>query len=395
MSRTFSLSLLAVLATAGTAAAAPTVVIDPTELRFNLLDTKVETDKSVTGKYYVTAQGRIVANQGQISSNDRLTLTWSAGGKPLTSIECELRGEGGSAPFTCRGDAKLDTYGAITAEFSLAVDADDSVLTVSTHQLKVGRFWNWFARNSKRGLYAKYQVVPLDLLTSAVIWLGEYNGERRVYLYGHVSGLGAEPYKISSLRCTVDGKKVPDIEAGAGETTLVEGNDWPVAEKDARVAQVRRFSIWLGGAMRWGTVDELPEHERADLEHHRMLADSPGRWECDLRAKGKVIRQLAFTVTADGRLAPHPEQAAGLTLPLGEYMLDVTIPESAPDPFVEPAASKASGFWGQPWRDAATGARLAPSFTRAGFEPTPPKGAKGGTAAKPAKPVKPAKRRGK
>ena len=52
-------------------------------------------------------------------------------------------------------------------------------------------------------------------------------------------------------------------------------------------------------------------------------------------------------------------------------------------PYLDPAMSKAGGLWGQAWRLPATGAKLAATASKPGFESAPPAGAK--AAGKPAK----------
>ncbi len=380
---------VAALAAPGPSAAQPSgprVLHDPAKLRINLVSETEETDRAVTARYRVTAAGRAVAARGAISERDRLTLTWAVGGKPIATVPCVWAGDGASAPFTCTGAELLDVHGPVTATFTYGEDADDSTFTMSTHQLTVGRFWNWFERNGKRGYYAKYQVVPLELLTSAVLTHGAYSDPRGVELHGWWSADGGVTPNVSALRCTVDGKRVTDLETSYGSGHAIEGYDWRDPKQNARVPQVRSFGGELQ-QLKWGPRD--PDHiDYPGVAPWVYLGDHPGRWSCDLRADGKAVRTFQFTVGADGRVAPHAEQAAGLALPSGTVMIDALVPDSAPDPYIDPAASRAGGFWGQPWRDAATGPRLAPKRSRPGFEAAPPKG-----AGKPAKPAKPAKRK--
>ena len=396
MLRTLSLATLALAAAAAAAHATPAVVLDPTELTFPLAVERTETDASVVGFYRVRAHGLVVANSGQISRNDRLEIDWAAGGKTLTTVECEWAGSGDQAFFNCEGSDRRDAYGDVTVTLRYTVDAEDKTLTLSTHQLKVGRFWNWYDRNGKIRYYARYQVMPLDLLTSGIIWHEDHgNGDLRVNLYGWYSADGGPIPEATSLRCTVDGQRLPDLVASTGNSLTLEVADWRDANIQQRVPQLRRYEIWVQG-LHWGTKEQLTTGYAQNYADGQLqvMGDHPGSWVCDLRAKGKALRTFQWTVGADGLVARHAEQDAGLALPGTERMIEVLVPETAADPYIDPAMSRAGGFFGQPWRVAGTGDRLAPKVSRPGFETAPPKGAGGGKASKPAKPAK-AKRKGK
>lgn len=387
MLRTAIVSSVSVAALATAAHAGPAIVSDPTELNFHLADARTEADKGITGAYHVTARGLLVANQGAIGGSDRVTLTWSAGGKPLETVECKVDGGGDQTYFNCEGQKALDTYGAITARLDLTTDADDRTVTLSTHQLTVGRFWNWYERKGKRLFYPQYQVVPLDLLTSAVVWHEDHGaGDLRFNIYGWASlAGGSDPYP-ETMRCTVDGKRLPDVAASYSAELSVEASDWRDPQTNPRTPQIRRYHVWVNG-LRWGTAADVDDGYKDAVASGKItvMGEHPGHWSCDLRDHGKAVRTFVFDVGKDGRVPPHPEQAAGFAIPGGEAVIDALVPDSAPDPYVDPAAVKAGGFWGQAWRAPGTAARLTPTFTRAGFEAAPPKGAKGGKAAKATK----------
>ena len=365
-------------------AGGPDIVSDPTELSFRLAEERNETDAAITAKYTVRVHALIVANRGAIDRQDRASLTWRAGGKVLTTVECELDGSGDQAQVACDGTQPLDAYGDVTAELLYTRNADDSVTTLSTHQLKIGRFWTWYERNGKRKFYARYQVVPLDLLTSAIVWHEDRGaGERRFNVYGWASAEGGQRPEPTSLRCAVDGKKLADFDASVSYVGGLEATDWRDPAVNQRVPQVTPYKIWVGGLV-WGSAATLDKSWRnnANGTPKVVMGDHPGAWTCDLREKGKAVRSFAFTVGKDGLVAPHAEQLAGFAIPGTEAIIDARVPDTAPDPYVDPAMSKASGFWGQAWRDPATGPRLAPSFSRPGFEAAPPAGVK---SVKPAK----------
>lgn len=379
MLRTAIASTLFTTALAGTALADQAYTSDPTELTIQLAEDRSDVAKGITSKYHLRIHGRVHAASGEIARADRVDVEWIAGGKKLTTASCDVDANGDSAQFNCEGTDQLDAFGDVTAVFKFTRDADDAVTTLSTHQLKVGRFWNWYMRNDKRLLYAQYQVMPLDLVTSAVVSQEDWgNGDRRFQIYGWATTEGAASPEPTSLRCSVDGKRIADLDVGAPYNSVVEASDWRDPQVNPRVPHVMQFKLWVG-QIRWGMAADLPSPTGSLV----VLGDHPGRWSCDWRDKGKVVRTFNFTVGSDGIVQPHAEQAAGLALPAGRALIDVTLPDSAPDAYVDPAMSKAGGLWGQAWRLPATGAKAAPSFTRAGFETAPPAGAK--AAGKPAK----------
>lgn len=381
MLRTAIASTLFTTALVSAAHADQAYTSDPTELTILLAEDRTDVDKGITAKYHLRIHGRVHAATGEISRADRVDVEWIAGGKKLTTASCDVDANGDSAQFNCEGTDQLDAFGDVTAVFKFTRDADDAVTTLSTHQLKVGRFWKWYMRNDKRLLYAQYQIMPLDLVTSAVISEEDWGyGDHRVQIFGWASTEGAKAPEAETLRCSVDGKRLPDFGAGGPYNSVVEATDWRDPQVDPRVAHVNQFKIWVTG-LTWGkSADVDPSRVSAGLV---VMGDHPGQWSCDWRAKGKVLRTFSFAVGADGFAVPHAEQAAGLALPAGKKLIDVALPDTAPDAYVDPAMSKAGGLWGQAWRLPATGAKAAPAFTRAGFETPPPAGAK--AAGKPAK----------
>ncbi len=381
MLRTAIASTLFTATLAGAALADQPYTSDPTELTIQLAEDRTDVDKGITAKYHLRIHGRVHAASGEIARADRIEVDWLAGGKKLTTASCELAGSGDSAPFNCEGGDQLDAFGDLTAVIRFTRDADDTVTTLSTHQLKVGRFWNWYMRNDKRLYYAKYQVMPLDLATSALISEEDWGaGDHRVQIYGWATSDGAASLETSTLRCAVDGKRLADLDVSGGYNSILEATDWRDPQVNPRVAHVNQYKLWVSG-LTWGKAADVDPTRASDSL--TIMGEHPGQWTCDWRAKGKVLRTFSFTIGADGFAVPHAEQAAGLALPAGQKLIDVTVPAGAPDAYLDPAMSKAGGLWGQAWRLPATGARLAATASKPGFESAPPAGAK--AAGKPAK----------
>lgn len=371
-----------------TAAHADDFILDLPDTIISLGEVRSENDKGITNKYKLRVRGRVV---GPVHTNDRVQVEWKAAGKTVSTLECDLQGSDGEAPFACEGDdaRPLDQYGDLQAVFSYVDDSEDATIPLYTMNLKVGRFWNWYQRGKKTLHYPKYQLVLSDLPGSAVVW-----HQRRDYGSRNVGPIELITYMAfdgngwssggENLRCAVDGKKLGDFEAGPGDHQLTETIDWRGPDADKHEVKWSRMRFAPTNLL-WGVAADLTDE--GDKTNHKsgaitLLGDHPGDWSCDWRKKGKVLRTFTFTVGADGRVAPHAEQAAGLKLPASESVVTVSFPDDVFDPYFDPTAIKAGGFFGRPWADPATAKAMKLGKARGPIELAPPKGAKGGTAVK-------------
>jgi hypothetical protein len=300
-----------------------------------------------------------------------------------------VQGSEGEAPFECKSQGKpLDQFGALQAVFSYVDDSEDKVVPMYTMNLKVARFWHWYQRGKKTLHYPKFQIDHSDLLGTAVAWHhpvqdGASVAPVEIYTTAVVGEDGGGEWGTETTRCIAAGTKLPDLRSGVGSLQLAETIDWRGPDADKHVVVWKRMRVGPAG-LRWGTSaklteDEQRQHKNGDLI---LLGDHPGEWSCDLRRKGKVLRTFAFTVGADGRIADHPEQGAGLRLLKSEAMVTVSFPDEAWDAYFDPARVKAVGFFGRPWAVPATTAAMKLAKARGPLEPAAPKGAKGGTAVK-------------
>jgi len=356
-------------------AARADVQLNPASFSVRLYEDKTDNDKGVTSKYQVRASGQVF---GTVGDHDRMTLAWKSGGKTLSTVDCDLQALTKYGQFSCEGKDSLDAFGDVTAVLSYVTDADDKSLALHTMNLKVGRFWNWYMRGNKTLTYARYQVMPMDVLGDGVITYLDGNGNApngnvRLSFWG--LRVGDEEYAGGkTLRCTVDGKQVGDWDAGTSGSQIVEAEDWRGPNLPKHSVHWETHSVILQDLL-WGTAK--PERDSAIA-----MGAFPGAWTCDWRLKGKVVRQFAWKVGADGRIKPHAEQAAGLKLPSDMVMVDVTVPDSAPDKFFDADAVRASGFFGRAWSDAATNKSQKNTKSRPGVELAAPKGAKAAPKAK-------------
>ncbi len=386
--------LMFTIAVMALAAAAPAAHADDGEMVLDLADTFIwlgevrnDTDKGIDSRYSIHVKGLIT---GPIDTADRVRVEWKASGKVLSTIECDVQGSDREAPFSCRSDEgkQLDHHGALQAVLWYVDDSEDKVIPLYTMNLKVARFWHWYQRGKKTLHYPKFQIDHSDLLGSAIAWhhpVAEFASVAPVEIYttAVVGEDGGGEWGTETFRCVAAGKKLPDVRSGVGSMQLAETIDWRGPDAAKHVVIWKQMRVAPTG-FRWGTSakltdDEQRQHKSGDLV---LLGDHPGDWSCDLRRKGKVLRTFTFTVGADGRIADHPEQGAGLRLLRSEAMVSVSFPDEAWDAYFDPARVKAVGFFGRPWALSATSAAMKLAKAKGPLEPAAPKGAKGGTAVK-------------
>lgn len=365
-------------------------VLDPADTFVRLGEVRNETDKGIDNRYTIHAKGLVV---GPVSSADRVRIDWKANAKVVASFECGVQGSGGEAPFQCSSEESkaLDHYGDVQAVLSYVDDSEDKVVPLYTMNLKVGRFWNWYQRGSKVLHYPKYQIDHSDLLGSAVVWHRPFEepstvGEVEFYTWNVTGEDGGGDRGGEAMRCTAAGTKLPEVRASVGGVQLAETVDWRGADKPRHAVKWNSLVVMPNG-FRWGTAAKLSDDERAryDAKELIILGDHPGDWSCDLRRKGQVLRTFSFTVGKDGRVAEHPEQAAGLRLLKSEAMVAVSFPGEAWDAFFDPARVRSAGFFGRPWAIATTPMSMKFAKAKGPLELPAPKGAKGGTPAKAGK----------
>jgi hypothetical protein len=294
------------------------------------------------------------------SSSDAIRVDWSQKGKVLGSKRCAIPGDG--ALIDCRYDGKpLTASGAVTAEVFYLDDQTDSAYLLRTYQLTIATF-PWGDKKS-------YQVMGDDLIGTTYAWHdhGGRDSNGRVDFYFWVA---SAPGEIETkLRCSVDGKKLPDISMKNADLGVIEGAE----EVGGEAVNYRWQSLMLQGLW-YG----LPP-EGSPGESDNFLGVHPGDWSCDLRWQGNVARQFRFHVTAEGRIAPHPAQASKDAPAVldGLSLIDTRIPtDSSLDQRINPDAIRAGMRYGQPWPKDPSIQEMLAALPKATGLPDPGKGGK-------------------
>jgi hypothetical protein len=295
---------------------------------------------------------------GLASNKDAARLDWKQGGKVLATSKCELSFEARAATHDfyatghCKFSDNVKATGAVEAELVVRDDQDDKEYLVRTFKMTVRHY---------KGLAEDWQVSPDDVLAAAWIYHGHGSDDdsrhsgsyRRPNLYMWFTG---DWLNDGALRCTVAGKKVPDVglsrQSDASETDI-EFVQLPKGGK--RVRYVWSKQIFLLDVY-WGKRDTLASDLGKNVEPDHVLADNPGKWECALRHDGKAIRQLNFTVDADGMIQQDEIQSGKNAIPTVSNLvvlvdLRLTKDSATYDARIAPEAMKKSLGFGLPWPD--------------------------------------------
>jgi len=308
-------------------------------------------DEPVTWLQLVTRTGlgygfkAAIGVQGVGSKSDQLRLDWKQKGKVLASAKCRFDVEDKYAAGDCDFDPsdgkKLTAKGAIDAELIFVDDKEGKEYLVRTFKVNVA---SWKDADS-----TQYQILADDVLTTAWIWHSNAD-ERRSEQY-HRPTLYLWFATVASLdnptlRCTVDGKKLADdieVSPGTSSTGKIVADYMPKGKP-------RQTITWeqskLSPKLVWGKKDGNNTDAKAV-----WLADSPGKWDCELRSGGKAVRQLLFTVS-DGKIVQNEIQSGKNSIPTvdGVSLIDVRIPKDAKfDERIQPTAMKKSMAFGLPW----------------------------------------------
>lgn len=109
----------------------------------------------------------------------------------------------------------------------------------------------------------------------------------------------------------------------------------------------RQFRVVL--PLTWGKADD-----KGRSAEKPSISDHPGNWEVQYIVNGAPIRTWRFIVGEDGNIAPHPEEAQGLSLGPLAHFVEMLIPAggAAIDARLVPDQAKVGGFYGHAWQSA-------------------------------------------
>lgn len=264
---------------------------------------------------------------GANAAPDFVRVDWKQGGKVLASVKCDGSINNGKMKVTCsQTNPAIKAKGEVTADLIYVDDKDDQEYVVRTFKVTAKEWTKNYWGYAPDDLLASAWGVESQTQTSAQL----PHPRLRFWVANQLNG-------DAVMRCTVDGKPLPDLPASfqsEGEVEVAEAKTW-------------RWSL-LEVSM--NTVMDGPKDPKR--KEWTWFVDNPGKWACAFRHQGRNLRELLFTVDAKGQIENHPMQGAPDSPPLapGISLIDVRIPKDAGiDKRIKPDQLKKTRGFGLPW----------------------------------------------
>ena len=287
------------------------------------------------------------------SNNDRARVDWKQRGKVVATAACSLHYYAMRSLAVCTSSSDtIMAKGAVDAQLIVTADEDGMEYLVRTFKLNV------YAFDEGHGT-TLYQILPDDTLGAA--WVRHNfsdNAEKLMPLIEFWMATSKTPGK-ANMRCTVDGKKLDDIDASI-EPLHLQNMDTDVTleqEADHFTGKAHQLYHYEGHSLDWNVVFGPKTDALAQQYPSRtFLIDHPGKWDCLLRdsATGKTVREFLFSVNGDGIVEQNDIQSgehAIATLP-NVVLIEVRLPKDNPlGERIRPDLMKKSLGFGLPWPD--------------------------------------------
>jgi hypothetical protein len=299
--------------------------------------------------YRVSAYVRVA---GVANRTDRLRLEWKQHDKLLAVAKCavDVNMDGKIAAGRCEtDDKKLTARGPVDAALIYTDDQDDKDYLVRTYHLTIAQWTDKFKK-------PVWQVLADDTLGSAYVhmWRSDDNPgyfRQPEFMYWS-SSFGY--FKNGTLRCTVNGKKIPDFDTSSDRVTDSPTDQIEASFTTKAGSQIKYEWKHVGFTIRAWVGPKSDPNGIHDPSQVRYLADSPGAWICDLRSDGNVLRTFLFDVDDQGLIVQNEilsGKGAPPTLP-DVRMIEVRLPKKTTyDQRVNPAAMKKTMAFGLAWPD--------------------------------------------
>ncbi len=288
----------------------------------------------------------LIAGYG--SSSDGVHLDWTQNGKVLATTKCQMiSSEGwlqkGAVEVKCNYTDSVKAKGAIDALLIYRDDKDDKEYLIRDYKVDV-RQWD----------PKTWQIAPDDVIASAYVYHRDYGqlAGKPVFRFWATS---QQNLGVASLRCTVDGKQLPDFAATFEVRNSTDGDvdisaDIIPPKGDRTTWHWRTYQLEMTN-LHFGTR-EKSNVQKAGWDKVDWMVDHPGAWDCNVRQGGRNVREFLFTVNSEGIVESHAMQKAKGAVPLFDTIaeIDVRIPkEAAIDQRIKPDVLRKSRGFGLPW----------------------------------------------
>jgi len=329
---------------------------------------------------------------GDAARGDAVKIRWKKGRRTLAEIRCPLQSRHGdwrtelSQRCWTQSGVELDAHGEMAVDVIFVDDSEDEETLVRTLKVPVGRYWAWDRRVGSRNVHSpRYQVRGDDLLGLSYVWLRdpsntETHGQVYFYFWATLPN-DDNNYRDPSWRCSLNGERVPELDVGRDAVESISAIRVDDDRMQGRNRQTTHYAwrlMWVKPEMIWG--ERNPRVSSTASTDRYNISEHPGDYVCQLRNGGEMVRQLSFTVTNEGTIAPHPAQTEGnLSLRPGAYFVEATFPRRNPvETSFDRDAVRSSVAFGREWPNHPEVRRWLQSLPRSfgDSEPRPPRGAR-------------------
>ncbi len=338
-----------------TAAQPPSLADAPLEFKV------VSQRKMINGSYQYAGWTPVISGRmlGRTRRGDAVVVELSQDGKPIHTLRAGLKGTGGETwyeDWEIRGDDTKDiltAVGKLTATFKYYNDTDEKTTPLSVRRFDVVKLVNYEEGKNTW----KYGSLYDDLLGfSYMVQRQPTSGELAgVWIYSWMNLQHDSAIKDISYKLSVDGNSVAlddAFDANQNHESIVTFNQqeeiFVKARNDRVVNPHNVYLVVFRPKLLWGAKGS------AGGPGWLWLADHPGKWVLKIRIAGQAVRELRFTVLANGQIAPHPEQdqtkPGSLNLGPGRFFVETYFPN--PNTFdlrFNPEAIRSGTLYGRPW----------------------------------------------
>lgn len=341
------------LAAAGRASAQADVHIDQTDLHIELGSDVDHATNPPRGRYRARFAFQLAG--ADVKQGDAVRVEWFRGRQVAAQVRCPVVLSYDQTPrrTRCETDPTLDHAGAVRVRMTYIDGTTDQETPIHDAVLQVIETRQWVRNEGRRAIHVRsWQVSGDDRLGFAFVkQLEIYDGPGRLAFHFWTAHAEAEiPRGQWSFRCRQDGgawsgHRVASVVRNAQPSLHVQNR---VSRRGDVVVEDLYWSRYLA------TVENIP----LSVASSGVVAPdhaSAGRWACQLRRDGVVVRAFRMNVNDQGQILPHAVQTAerGLRLNDRSAVVDVFFPEASTlGPSFDPARIRSSFGLGLPWPSA-------------------------------------------
>jgi len=315
-------------------------------------------DEATSFVYLLNQSGgyrfNLAAEVSGLPARSPVRVDWTSGARIAATVRCSVSTSAAvyanTAHVNCEySGAPITAVGAIDAKLIVTDDADSKEYVIRDFKVTAAGY-----HGDRSGPI--YQLVPDDLLSTAyAVQLHDNANAGQVGFNFWFSGRVGT--RDATLRCTVDGHQLDDIEA--------------FFENAPNAQEIMADLIPASGARktyRWTHVQLRPRffyYGTTPHGDHVVLGNHAGAWSCEVRKDHEVLRTLVFRVDARGLIQSGAMQQGTGAVPLFPDVswIEMKIPaHDKIDERIRTTALRSSRGYGLPWPTAPSVTALQSAF---------------------------------